>query len=102
MARIRVNHDYLRSTAEAIEKRIETNEALMREIDAQVSEISSEWVGEDYVQYLQQWESAKKQNSLLQSTTDRLRDYAEFLRFVAVEYQNAQSDAVNRANRLPR
>ncbi len=74
---------------------------LMKGIDDAVTGLGRKWQGADYDQLKQEWNQIKGNNSASSDMEKAMRSYADFLRFAAGKYKNAQSNAINRANRLP-
>ncbi len=101
MAYIKVDHSQLIRTAERIDICVENYRRHMKGIDDAVTGLGRKWQGADYDQLKQEWNQIKGNNSASSDMEKAMRSYADFLRFAAGKYKNAQSNAINRANRLP-
>lgn len=102
MAKITVNHSEFEKTATAIETYISKHKKGMNSINGSVESMGSSWQGNDYKQVKKEWQEIKGTDSTSDRMLKTLGGYAEFLRYSEGMYKNAQADAINRANRLPK
>ena len=102
MANIKVDHSQFERTASAIETYISKHKTKMNTIDQSIASLSSSWQGNDYNQLKKEWQEIKGSGSTSDKMLKSLDNYADFLRFAANKYKSAQTNAINRANNLPR
>ena len=101
MSYIKVNHAQLESAAEKIEESLKMQKTHLNAADKQVSDLNSSYSGEDYNAFKTQWSGVRAKNSFVDKTTNAVENYAEYLKYAAKEYKDAQSKAVNKSNWLP-
>ncbi len=101
MSYIKVNHARLDSAAEKIEESLKRQKAHLNNADNQVKNMQSSYSGEDYNAFKTQWSGVRAKGSFVDKTTNAVENYAEYLKFAAKEYKDAQSKAVNKSNWLP-
>ncbi len=97
---IQVDHRQLEKTAEAIDQYVQKHQYIMRQANNEVEELSNAWSGEDYVQFQMMWQNLSIEGSTSERMLSSLKNYAEYLRVASQKYKKAQSEAINRANRL--
>ena len=102
MAYIRVDHNKFENTASAIDSYISRHKSNMKKVDQEVTNLALSWQGEDYQTFKIQWNELNASDSTSEKMLKDLKNYAEYLRMAAKKYKEAQSNAVNRANNLPR
>ena len=102
MAYIQVDHQQLDKAADAVEAYITKQNRKMNEMDSSIRSMHSFWTGSDYQLFLQQWDRISANDSVSERMIQSFQHYSDFLRFASKKYQDAQSNEVNRANRLPR
>jgi hypothetical protein len=103
MAYIEVNHKILRDVAEAITAYCTAQDKEMRSADSAIkSMLTSDWLGPDAQEFGRKWEGVDDKNSMANNTRESLKKFGENLTACANEYQAAQEDAYNEANRLPK
>lgn len=102
MSYIKVDHSRLGSTADAVESYVELMKNKMRSADKEISALSFNWKGQDSNEYKMKWNTVCDDDSTYTKMMSSLKSYAGFLRYSAEKYKDAQTKAVNRANRLPR
>ncbi|MBQ8611220.1 MAG: WXG100 family type VII secretion target [Oscillospiraceae bacterium] len=102
MAKIKVDYKELEKTADEVKSYIEAHRALMKEIDAEVSALGTEWQGEDYEHTKKEWAEMKGKESTSEKMLRELDSYEELLRYAAKRYRDAQKTVVQMANKLPR
>lgn len=102
MAYIKVDHRKLESTASEIETYITYVKSRMDAAGDEVKALSNNWQGEDYKQFISQWDTVTAGGSTYDNMIKSFESYAKFLRFAAGKYKDAQAKAINRANSLPR
>ena len=100
--KIKVDHSKLESTASEIEQYVKTLKGKMKAADGEVKTLSSSWQGTDASQFRSKWAAVTNQDSVYTNTVKQLESYAQFLRYAAKKYKEAQTKAVNSANSLPR
>ena len=100
MAYIMVDHRRLEKTAGDIDGYINAHHRAMSEIDNNIVSLGSSWQGEDYYQMQREWNEMKSGSSTSEKMLKSLDSYADFLRWAAKKYKQAQAEAINRANRL--
>ena len=102
MAYIRVDHNKFENTASEIYTYISKHKRNMNKVDQEVITLASKWQGKDYETFKKQWNELNASDSTSTKMLNSLKNYAEYLRMAAKKYKEAQSNAVNRANSLPR
>ena len=98
---IKVNHSDLEKAADKLDNYLKQHKSLKSQADTQVQNLKSAFQGDDYMAYEVQWNKLDDKDSTMIAVTDKTKMYVEFLRYAAAQYKKAQSDAVNRANRIP-
>ena len=103
MALIEVNHKVLRDVASAVTTYCSAQDREMRSADSDIkSMLSSEWIGLDAQEFGRKWEDVDASTSTSVKFRESLKNFGEALIACANEYQSAQEDAYNAANRLPK
>lgn len=102
MAYIKVNHQQLENTAGVVEDYVKTLKNKMTSAQNEVNGLSSTWKGADYMAFKSRFNEVDDSDATHTKMVKALDSYAKYLRFAAGKYKKAQSDAVNRANLLPR
>lgn len=101
--KIYVDHSRFSNGSKKIEEYIGTIDSYMTSMDDDVSNmVTSSWTGEDAVAFKTKWEEYKNPASATSYMKMNLRQYADDLNTAANKYKNAQINAVNEANNLPR
>ena len=100
MAYIMVDYRRLEKTAGDIDGYINSHKRAMSEIDNNIVSLGASWQGEDYFQLQREWDEMKSVSSTSEIMLKSLDNYADFLRWAARKYKQAQADAISRANRL--
>ncbi len=102
MAYIRVDHSQFEKTATAIDNYVSLAKKKMNEAQTNVEQLTMNWIGDDSIQFKQEWYELTNYNSTYNSMIKSLESYANYLRHASKKYKEAQANAVNRANGLPR
>jgi hypothetical protein len=103
MALIEVNHRTLRDVASEITSYCSVQDREMRSADTDIkSMLFSDWMGSDAQEFGKKWEGVDDNNSTSIKFRDSLKNFGDNLTACANEYENAQGDAYNEANRLPK
>ena len=100
--KIKVDHSMLEKTALEIEQYVKTLKGKMKAADGEVITLSSTWQGTDASQFKTKWAAVTNQDSVYANTVRQLESYAQFLRYAAKKYKEAQTRAINSANSLPK
>ena len=100
--KVKVDHSKLESTATEIEQYITVLKGKMDAAQNEVRVLSSSWQGSDASQFRTKWNTVTDQNSIYAQTVKQLESYAQYLRYAAKKYKEAQTNAVNAACRLPK
>ena len=100
--KIDVDRKQLTSSASAIDSYVEAMKKHMDSADSEVRNLASVWEGRDYAAFQSRWNKVTDRDSVYTNWQNALKNYAELLRFAEEKYKNAQKNAVERANRLPR
>ena len=93
---IRVDHSKFESAASAIETYVAKMKNKMSVAEGEINNLAAAWQGSDFSQFRVQWDSTYA------DMKKSFETYANFLRDTANRYKNAQANAINRANALPR
>ena len=99
---IRVDHSKFEDAASAIENYISRMKNKSSLAEGEINNLSAAWQGSDFTQFKVQWEKAVSTDSTYADMKKSFETYAKFLRDAANRYKNAQANAINRANALPR
>lgn len=102
MAYIKVDHSQCESTASAIDAYVSRMKERMGRVQGEIATLSSNWQGADAAQFRTQWDTVTSGDSTYTKMVQSLESYAKYLRHAANKYKEAQSNAVNRANDLPK
>ena len=103
MAMIEVNHKVLRDVAAAITAYISVQNREMGSADSNIKQmLRTDWLGSDAQEFERKWEDVDSPGSITIKHRESLKKYGENLTACANEYQSAQEDAYNAANRLPK
>ncbi len=98
---IKVDHSKLDKAADTLETKIRQHNSFMKEADGQVKALKASFSGDDYTAYEIQWGRINDNDSTSYNIIKITQAYADFLRYASNQYKTAQSNAVNRANKLP-
>ena len=102
MANIKVNHSEITRAADAFDEYAAKHRSRMKSVGSEISSLGSAWQGKDYAEVSRQWDEMSGRSSTSGKMLDAVESYAEYLRYCASRYKRAQSDAISRANRLPK
>lgn len=102
MAYIRVDHTQLSATASEIDTYISLLKNKMASAQQEINQLTTNWQGSDSAQFKSKWDTVTDNQSTYYSLISQLESYANYLRYAAKEYSNAQKNAIDRANALPR
>ncbi|NMB33475.1 MAG: hypothetical protein GX992_04450 [Clostridium sp.] len=101
MAYIKVDSSRLERTAKVIDTYIGKHKLNMKNATGELDTLSGSWQGADFDQFKSEWYKSTEKGSISQSMIEAMESYADFLRYAANEYKNAQANAVNKANAIP-
>jgi len=102
MAYIKVDHSKFENAASSINTYEDNMKKKMSSASSEIINLSVTWKGNDFNQFRAQWNKQGESDSTYQNMRKSLDAYANFLRYAANQYKDAQANAVNRANELPR
>lgn len=102
MAYIKVDHSKFEPTAASIDSYVSLMKSKMSSADSEISALGADWQGTDYNSFKTQWETVTNEDSTYRKMVSALESYAGYLRTSAKKYKEAQTNAYNRANNLPR
>lgn len=102
MAKIKVDHSKFENAAVEIEKYVDLLKKKMSGVQAEVDGLSASWQGFDYNQYKNEFNKINNNDSVHVQTIKAMESYAKYLRFASDKYKEAQTKAINRANKLSR
>ena len=97
---IYVDITLLEQTASAISEYIKDYDRNFGEMNATMRSLSSSWVSNDYIRFIQQWNLFYRGKSIGVSMHTEFSNYQEYLSYAAQQYKKCQSNAMDRANRL--
>lgn len=100
--KITVNHSELTNTANEIDSYIQKTENNMNNANGLVAGMMSSWNGEDAIAYKSKWDTITNGDSSYTRMKKSLEKYSNYLKDASNKYKNAQANAINRANCLPR
>lgn len=103
MAVIEVNHQTLRSVADAVDTYCEAQDREMRSADSAVGAmLLTDWAGDDAREFGTKWNQIDSECAVTTQLKKSLKNFGNALRACASEYQKAQEDSYNAAYYLPR
>ena len=102
MANIKVDHSKFAGTATAVDNYVRLLKTRMNQANNEVTHMARAWEGADYTRFANQWSKVTNGESTYAEMVKSLEAYAKFLRMAESKYKQAQINAVNRANSLPR
>jgi len=103
MAAIEVNLETLRNVSSAITTYCDAQDIEMNSADHIVKGmLISDWTGQDANAYGGKWADVYSSDSTAVRFRDNLKNFRDAVSASAKEYQAAQEDSYNAANRLPR
>lgn len=102
MPKIKVDHSEFEKTAKEIDVYVKVLKDNMIKSQSEVTSLSSAWQGTDFTQFKKEFSQIDNKDSTHEQMVKALESYASFLRFAGNKYKDAQTNAVNRANRLPK
>lgn len=103
MAYIKVNHQKFEATAKAFETYKDLMETKMNTASSLVNtNLHQFWTGSDAEAFKQKWGQLQSKDSTFMKMQKSIESYCEFLRNASKKYKDAQINAVNRANGLPK
>ena len=100
--KIRVDHGKLESTASEIEQYVKVLKRKMQSAESEVNTLSASWLGTDATQFKAKWDTVTNKESAYGQTVKQLESYAQYLRYAAKKYKEAQTKAIDTATHLPR
>lgn len=98
--KIKVDHSQFEPAAVAVDEYVSSMKRKMNTANAHILSLRSDWSGEDYHAFLEAWGRATNEDSVYKKMVKSLESYADYLRYAGSQYKQAQTDAVNRANKL--
>lgn len=103
MAYIKVDHSKFESAASAIDSYIGLMRRKMLSANAEIEYLhTGNWQGVDSSRFVEKWKRVMEDTSTYGQMIESLDSYAKFLRYAADKYKTAQTEAINRANSLPK
>lgn len=102
MAYIKVDHSKFEPTAAAVDNYVSLLKSKMASADSEINTLSSSWQGIDFNRFNEQWKTVTNNDSTYYKMIKYFESYAGFLRTAGKKYKDAQINAYNRANGLPR
>lgn len=102
MAYIKVDHSKFSTTASVVDSYVKLMKTKMNSAQGEVDNLARNWQGVDFAQFRTQWNKVTNGESTYSEMIKALENYSKFLRFASEKYKDAQTNAVNSANRLPR
>ena len=102
MAYIKVDHSKFEGTASAVDGYVRVLKEKMRRAQGEVAALSSSWQGADATRFRKEFDKVDNEDATHTQMVKALESYAQFLRYAANKYKDAQTKAVNRANNLPK
>ena len=104
MSSLKIDLDLLNSTKNAINKSLEALRGKYTEIQTESQNMSSNWQGKDYDEFINKVEGLKEANSNTASAKveKELESFGKYLERCYNEYQKVQNDLKDLAGKLPR
>ncbi len=100
MAFINVDHSKFASAASAIDTYVSSMKNNMSAANSEVNVLSASWGGSDSSHFKTKWDEVDNDESTYHQMKKSLESYSDFLEYAAEKYKTAQTNAVNKANRL--
>ena len=100
--KIKVNHNTLDTAANTIDEYIRNMDSKIGKANSAVTTMLSTWQGNDANEFKVKWDTVDDADSTHGMMRKSLESYASFLRNASSKYKNAQINAINRANSLPK
>ena len=101
MPYIRVDHSRFEAAAKQMEDYLAFTKSKMLFANASANHLlSSGWKGNDAGAFRSKWSEIIGNGSTYMKMMKSLKSYADYLRYAASCYKQAQADAVNRARRI--
>ena len=102
MPYIKVDHSRFEAAANAIDTYVKSLKNNMNSAKSEVNTMLSTWQGSDATVFKSKWDELTAADSTYKEMIKALETYADYLRFCAKEYKKAQTNAINRAEALPK
>ena len=102
MAYIKVDHSKFEGAASAIDDYVSLMRNKMGSAQGDIKTLAYSWQGSDFNQFKFEFDKLDNNNSVHSQMIKAMQSYSKYLRFAASKYKEAQINAINRANRLPR
>lgn len=102
MAFISADLGRLERAARAVDDYVRNHRANMNRANSEIMNLGNSWQGSDFNQFRNRWNTVTANGSSSSNMISSLENYSRFLRFAAGRYRQAQTNAVNRANSIPR
>jgi hypothetical protein len=99
---INADHGQFEHAAQAIDDYVNYHRYNMKNADKEVEDLFHYWQGVDYTQFKMNWEASNTSGSVSDAMLNALESYAGFLRYCAKKYMEAQTDAYNKAVKIPK
>jgi WXG100 family type VII secretion target len=99
---ISADRSRLDRAAGTIDTYVSNHKNKMNSANGEISTLSNSWQGRDFNQFRTQWNRVTANDSTSQKMISAMENYARFLRFASNRYKEAQANAVNRANSIPK
>lgn len=100
--KIKVNHNMLDTAANTIDEYIKNMNSKMGSANSSVTTMLATWQGNDANAFKVKWDTVDDADSTHGMMKKSLESYSSFLRNASSKYKNAQINAINRANGLPK
>lgn len=100
MSKIEVDHSKFKTTSESINAFISESKKKMSEANEELFVLG--WQGNDAEAFKNKWQEVSGDKSYYREFVTALENYADFLDYAAEKYKEAQINAVNRANGIPK
>lgn len=97
---IKVDHSKFESTANKIDNYISEAKRKMNSMNNEMSGLMSGFSGKDAAAFSGQWDKVDEEGSVYRNMNKSLQSYSDFLREAGKKYRDAQTNAINRANRI--
>ena len=94
---IRVDHSVMRSTASSLRSVADGIIGTLNQTIGQMDDLSSSWQGSDYDTFIGRAHALRENDSSIVSTSNTIRQYADWLENAANMYQQAQAQAINKS-----
>lgn len=102
MAYIRTDFERFDNAIIITDEYVDLMKSEMANAGGEVNVLATTWQGADSEEFKTRWNTVTEEKSAYIQMVKAVDSYSSFLRFALNKYKDAQANAINRANSLPR